>query len=86
MEGMGVERGSGETSSFDAAEGRTSLIRSSLAKRSSFMSRSLPIALEDVSVESEARTRTGIEGAVFAVLGLNRSCGGGSAPARTNQH
>lgn len=67
------ERGRGETSSLDAAEGRTDLIRSSDANRSSFRLRSLPIAPELVSVDSCAITRTGVGVADLAVFGLNRS-------------
>lgn len=58
---------------MDAAEGRTDLIRSSEASRSSFRLRSLPIAPELVSVVSWAMTRTGVGVAVLAVFGLNRS-------------
>lgn len=46
------ERGSGETSSLDAAEGRTDLMRSSEASRSSFRFKNLPMAPELVSVDS----------------------------------
>lgn len=67
------ERGRGETSSLLAAEGRTDLIRSSEASRSSFKLRCLPIAPELVSVVSWAMTRTGVGVAVLAVLGLNSS-------------
>ena len=46
------ERGRGETSSLDAAEGRTDLIKSSDANRNSFKLRNFPIAPELVSVDS----------------------------------
>ena len=59
---------------MDAAEGRTDLMRSSEASRSSFRFKSLPIAPELVSVDSWAMTRTGVGVAVLAVFGLNRSC------------
>jgi hypothetical protein len=68
------ERGRGETSSFDAAEGSTDLMRSSEARRSSLRLRYFPIAPELVSVDSWAITRTGVGVAVFAVFGLKRSC------------
>ena len=67
------ERGRGETSSLDAAEGRTDLIKSSDANRNSFKLRNFPIAPELVSVDSWAITRTGVGVAVLAVFGLNRS-------------
>ena len=73
MEGIGDGRGRKEISSLLEADGRTSLMRSSLASRSSLSSRSLPIAEEDVSVVSVARTRTGVGVADLAVLGLNSS-------------
>ena len=67
-------RGRGEMSSLLAADGRTSLMSSSDASRSSFRLNSFPIAPEDVSVESPARTRTGVGVADLAVFGLNKSC------------
>ena len=73
VEGQGVGRGSGEMSSLLAADGRTSLMSSSEASRSSFRFNSFPIAPDDVSVESPARTRTGVGVADLAVFGLNNS-------------
>lgn len=73
MDAVGDARGRGEISSLDPAEGRTSLIRSSEARRSSFRSRSLPMADEEVSVLSEARMSTGVGKADLAVLGLKSS-------------
>ena len=73
VEGIGDGRGRGETSSFDAAEGMTSLIRSSEASRRSLSLRCVPREEEEVSVDSAARTMTGVGAAVLAVLGLNRS-------------
>ena len=72
VEGVGIVRGRGETSSLLAAEGIISLIKSSPARRRSLRSSSLPMTPEEVSVVSEARTRTGV-GAALAVLGLNKS-------------
>lgn len=77
------ESGNGETSSLDAAEGRTDLIKSSEANRSSLRLRCLPIAPEFVSVDSWAMTRTGVGVADLAVFGLNRSYNHSvSAPTR----
>ena len=72
-EGTGAGSGSGETSSLFIAEGMTTLIKSSDANRSSFRSRSFPMALDDVSVVSEASTSTGVGIVVLAAFGLNRS-------------
>ena len=52
----------------------TSLIRSSDANRSSLSLRCDARPAEGVSVDSEARSRTGVGAADLAVLGLNRSC------------
>lgn len=73
VSGTGEERGRTETSSFDPAEGRTSLMRSSFANRRSLSLRWAAMAPEGVSVDSDARTRTGVGVAPLAVLGLNRS-------------
>ena len=73
VEGIGVGSGSGDTSSLLVAEGKTSLMRSSEANRNSLSLRNEPRAEDGVSVDSDARRRTGVGVAVLAVFGLNRS-------------
>ena len=73
VDGIGDGRGRADTSSLEEADGMTSLMRSSEAKRSSLSLRWAPREPEGVSVDSAARTRTGVGAAVLAVFGLKRS-------------
>lgn len=73
MEGTGEGSEKRDTSSLLAAPGKTSLIKSSEANRSSFKLRSLPTADEVYSDDSRETIRTGVGVADLAVLGLKSS-------------